>query len=212
MRYILGLVLGAMILVVPGIPAFATWEDADEEPPLFGAYCDVDYWRSEVQCPSKKTALWAGLGALAGVVGAAIGRYPTRQAAPDKSNSVAESDPADPQTRDDVIQELALALSHELQMKHGLAGKQTIRRKGVMLYVSDDLRDRARQLNISVPFAVVDRALEMGWLSTQTLGSDEVLSRTSKQLPAVSSSRQGETVSDGSQPAEAGAGESNHDG
>ena len=59
-----------------------------------------------------------------------------------------------------------------------------IPRESASLYVSDELLDQAGQLNISVPFAVVDRALVMGWLSSHGTGIDEVLSRTSKPLPS----------------------------
>lgn len=38
MRYVIGLALGAVVFVLPGIPAFTTWEDADEKPPLFDLY------------------------------------------------------------------------------------------------------------------------------------------------------------------------------
>lgn len=74
MRYILAAALGAVILVAPGIPAFTTWEDADEKPPLFDLYCDVDYWQGSAQCPSEKTALAAGLGAVLGLIVAAMRR------------------------------------------------------------------------------------------------------------------------------------------
>lgn len=74
MRYILGVVLGAALFVLPGVPAFTSWEDANDKPPLFDLYCDVDYWQGSAQCPSSKTVMWIGIGALVGFLGASVGR------------------------------------------------------------------------------------------------------------------------------------------
>lgn len=79
MRYILGIILGAVLFVLPGVPAFTSWEDARDKPPLFDLYCDVDYWQGSAQCPSEKTVLAAVLGAIAGLVVASIGRPATKQ-------------------------------------------------------------------------------------------------------------------------------------
>ena len=73
MRYVLGALLGAVIAILPGIPAFTTYEEADSKPALFDVYCDVDYWAGEAECPSSKTVLVAGVGALVGLGGVAIG-------------------------------------------------------------------------------------------------------------------------------------------
>ena len=62
MRYALGALLGAIIAILPGIPAFTTWETADSKPALFDVYCDVDLWAGEADCPSGKTVLVAGVG------------------------------------------------------------------------------------------------------------------------------------------------------
>ena len=73
MRYVIGALLGAVIAVLPGIPAFTTWENAQSKPVLFDSYCGVDYWAGTVECPSSRTAFMAGIGALAGLGGVAAG-------------------------------------------------------------------------------------------------------------------------------------------
>ena len=93
MRYVVGALLGAIIVVLPGIPAFTTWETADSKPALFDVYCDVDYWVGEADCPSGKTALVAGVGALVGLGGVTIGSIGARKR--ETSNS-SETEPRDP--------------------------------------------------------------------------------------------------------------------
>lgn len=95
MRYILAAAVGAVILVIPGILAFATWEDADEKPPLFDLYCDVDYWQGSAQCPSEKTALAAGLGAVLGWIVAVMRRSDGPDDAPRQEGQGSEPDPPD---------------------------------------------------------------------------------------------------------------------
>lgn len=85
MRYVVGALLGAVIAVLPGIPAFTTWEQAQSKPVLFDSYCGVDYWAGTVECPSSRTALMAGIGALAGLGGVAAGSV--RRKSPAVSNS-----------------------------------------------------------------------------------------------------------------------------
>ena len=85
MRYVIGALLGAVITVLPGIPAFATWEQAQSKPVLFDSYCGVDYWAGTVECPSSRTAFMAGIGALAGLGGVAAGSM--RRKSPTVSNT-----------------------------------------------------------------------------------------------------------------------------
>lgn len=85
MRFILAIALGAAILVIPGIAAFVTWEDADSKPTRFDVYCDWNNWRGEVSCPSGKTYMLAGLGALAGLAGATVAKYPRSRTGTDSA-------------------------------------------------------------------------------------------------------------------------------
>ena len=93
MRYMIGALLGAIVAILPGIPAFTTWETADSKPALFDVYCDVDYWAGAAGCPSGKTALVAGVGALVGLGGVTIGTIGARKR--ETSNSF-ETEPHDP--------------------------------------------------------------------------------------------------------------------
>ena len=90
MKYLIGAVFGAVLAVLPGIPAFTTWTTAVDKPFLFDLYCyEAETRGDRSACPGGRTALVAGVGALAGVAGAAARRRFERQ------DSAAPQDQAD---------------------------------------------------------------------------------------------------------------------
>ena len=75
MKYLIGAVFGAVLAVLPGIPAFTTWTTAVDKPFLFDLYCyEAETRGDRSACPGGRTALVAGVGALVGVAGAAVRR------------------------------------------------------------------------------------------------------------------------------------------
>ena len=203
MRYVVGALVGAIIAVLPGIPAFATWGSASSKPVLFDVYCDHDFW--EVSCPSAKTALVAGAGALAGV-GVAARRSKRREPAststtgtvpaPARQTPAATTDPSRPrrerdEARDAVVLEAALEVSAAVEKRcdSGGAHDQTIERRFASQDISQDVRDRAARLSIvNLPGTAVEHALDMGWLRGQGTGPHQILFRTSAPLPTLSGS------------------------
>ena len=63
--------------------------------------------------------------------------------------------------------------------------KETIERRLAWTHISDDVREHAQRLGIiNLASTAVDRAVEMGWLTSHGTGSKQVLSRTSDPLQA----------------------------
>ena len=107
-------------------------------------------------------------------------------------------------SRDDVILEAALDISAAVERKRdstvqsiltaedlgslseeAVKHRETIRRKSATTHISDDLRERATRLGIvNLAGTAVERALEMGWLTSHGTGPDQLLSRTSIPLEA----------------------------
>ena len=182
MKNVIGALVGAVLAVLPGIPAFTTWETADTKPSLFDLYChEGDGWEPPA-CPSGRTALVVGVGALAGVAGASVlRRRDSRDSdAPQHQATTGHKPPraiTGDKDRDDVILEAAVEIAAAVAKKHAdRAQVLTIRRKDAWKHVNSDLIDRAVKLRIVNPTgSAVDHALEMGWLTSRGTGPEASL-------------------------------------
>ena len=95
--------------------------------------------------------------------------------------------------RDNVILAAALELSDALQRRRLQTGVPAIPRKFATKYFTDELRDRATLVGVAdLADAAVERAVAMGWLTSQGSGANQALARTSNPLPATSDSIEGE--------------------
>ena len=216
MKYVIGALVGAVLAVLPGIPAFTTWTTADTKPSLFDLYChEGAMWRDPPACPSGRTALVAGVGALAGVAGAAVLRRRGLQdsAAPQDQATTGHRPPwalTVDKDREDVVREAALEIVAAVAKKHAdRAQVLTIRRKDAWRYINSDLINRAVKLRIGSPAGkAVDHALEMGWLTSRGTGPEASLALGRIAPPEAAETRTGAATSDqaASAPEETGRG------
>ena len=95
--------------------------------------------------------------------------------------------------QDDIVLAAALELSHALHRKRLQSGEKTVPRKFAALHLTDELRERAKQLGVGdLPGRAVERAIKMGWLTSEGAGAYRTLSRTSNRLPDESDTNEGE--------------------
>ena len=216
MSYLTGALVGAVLAVLPGIPAFTTWTTTDDKPSLFDLYChEGEGWRDPPVCPSGRTALVAGVGALVGVTGAAARRRFEQQdsAAPQDQATTGRRPPGaltGDKDRDDVIVEAAVEIVAAVAKKHTDGARDpTIRRKDAWRHINSDLIVRSVELRISSPAGkAVDHALEMGWLTSRGTGPEASLALGRTAPPEAAETRTGAATSDqaASAPEETGRG------
>ena len=205
MKYLIGAVFGAVLAVLPGIPAFTTWiSTAPEKPFLFDLYCYEGERRGDPPaCPGGRTALVAGVGALVGVAGAAVRRRFELQdsAAPQDQATTGRRPPGaltGDKDRDDVIFEAAVEIVAAVAKKHADGARDpTIRRKDAWRHVNSGLISRAVELRISSPAgSAVDHALEMGWLTSRGSGPEASLALGRTAPPEAAGTGTGAATSD----------------
>ena len=157
----------------------------------------------------------AGVGALAGVAGAAVLRRRELQdsAAPQDQATTGHRPPGaitGDKDRDDAIVEAALEIVAAVAKKHtDRAQVLTIRRKDAWRHINSDLINRAVKLRISSPAGrAVDHALEMGWLTSRGTGPEASLALGRTAPPEAAETRTGAATSDqaASAPEETGQG------
>ena len=213
MRYVIGAAIGAVLALLLGVPSFNVDRYTESEPPLFSTYCDLERTAWEGECvPSAGGTLgMVVLGAAVGAIAAAaLRRRKSTSDTADESSPGARSGPIPDggavdrrrrekdKARDDVVLAAAQEISAAIERRRDSTVHQTIQRKSATGYISDEVRDRGTRLAIvNLAGTAVDRALEMGWLRSQDEGPDQLLSRTSRPLPAASDSTGDAPVADG---------------
>ena len=141
--------------------------------------------------------LLAALGVVAAIPGTVVFhkcKRPQRDTGAAAVTAYAAAKGHDPQQ--DVILAAALELSHAIHRKRLQSGEKTVPRKFAAQYLTDELRERAKQRGVGdLTGRAVERAIKMGWLTSEGVGAYRVLSRTSNRLPD-----EGDTNESGAQP------------
>ena len=206
MRYGIGAAIGALLVVLLGIPSFTIDREANTEPPLFRVYCDLnktDRW--DFKCvPGAGTAAIVLAGAGLGAIGAAAFRRSTSgqsrtatgttraaQKRPDSGSYAGLSSKID-----DLVQEAARDLARKIDNYNYKSNYKSIPHSSIHLQINRPLRERARALGIGdLAKRALDAAIEDGTLTRET-GPNPRVSRTSQPLASEAELAAGAASSD----------------